>query len=378
VLKPRTRIVLIESAASPRWLAGVPWRDFHTPRTVPGHAQQALNDPERLAHRHRSGLLDGATTPMLDRLTRIASALLDVPISLVSLVDNAGQHFPGLTGLGGWAGERRGTALSHSFCQHVVTGDAPLVIGDAQDSPLVADNLAVSRLGVIAYAGVPLRTSGGHTLGALCAIDGVPKQWTAEQLAILEDVASLAMREIEARAAAEDVQDGRDAHGTTHDPLTGLLNSRGLLERWSTRGETSASRTSCYSVLSVDIDGFRAFNDAYGHARGNARLGEVSSLLIAMTGDTGTVARTGVDEFVIVLPDADAARCAAFESRLRATLAERNAHASEAEGVSLSIGSATCTPSAPLDFAQVLHNAEVAMYRAMGTRLQPAEPVRST
>lgn len=137
-----------------------------------------LSDRQRLQLLERSALLNGIADPVLDRIARLTAGILGVPIALVSLVDDQRQHFPGLAGPGGWAGAQRWTTLSHSLCQHVVTRDAALVISDASTHPLVMDNLAFKDLGVVAYAGVPLRTEQGETLGALCAIDRHPVQWT--------------------------------------------------------------------------------------------------------------------------------------------------------------------------------------------------------
>lgn len=306
---------------------------------------------------------------MLDRLTRIASALLDVPISLVSLVDNGGQYFPGLTGLTGWAGERRGTALSHSFCQHVVTHNAPLVIENARTAAVVADNLAVSRLGVVSYAGVPLRTADGHTLGALCAIDGVPKKWTDEQIAILQDIAALAVAEIEAHATQRTADNASDKQPATRDQMTGLLNSRGLLEYGESAHATDPLVHSLFSIVSADIDGFGTFNKTFGYERGNARIREAGALLVDVASKTGVVARAGVDEFVVVLSGADEAGCLAFVAGIHEALDARNRQGA-APALTLSIGCATHTASAPLPFVQVLQRAEAEMYRAMDARMQ--------
>ncbi len=342
---------------------------------MPAEKQQSLNNPLRLEALRRSQLLDGAATPMLDRLTRIASALLDVPISLVSLVDNAGQHFPGLTGLTGWAGDRRGTALSHSFCQHVVMNDAPVIIEDALRSPVVADNLAISRLGVISYVGVPLRTAGGYTLGALCAIDGVPKKWTAEQVAILQDIAALAMAEIEAHATQRPADRESNGQSATCDQMTGLLNSRGLLEYGKSTFAPDAAVHPRYSVVSADIDGFSAFNKTFGYEQGNARIRETGDLLAELAGERGVVARAGVDEFVVVLSGADEVQSHAFVSEVREAFAARNARNALYAGpaLTLSIGCATYSAASPLPFAKLLLKAEAEMYRAMDARMQTSK-----
>jgi signal transduction histidine kinase len=144
-------------------------------------------------------LLDTAADPAFDRLTRLAAKLLQVPVVLVSLVDEHRQFFKSCIGLPEpWASKRE-TPLSHSFCKHTVATGQPLVITDARLDPLVRDNLAIPDLHVIAYAGIPLITDDGYVLGSLCAIDTQPRAWTADEIAILSDLAASVMSEITLR-----------------------------------------------------------------------------------------------------------------------------------------------------------------------------------
>jgi PAS domain S-box-containing protein len=147
-------------------------------------------------------LLDSAPEEAFDRVTRLAARVLQVPVVLVSLVDRDRQFFKSQVGLPEpWASACQ-TPLSHSFCQHVVVRHSPLVIPDARLDPLVRENQAVTDLGVVAYAGVPLATREGHVLGALCAIDGEPRAWTDEDVVVLRDLAALVVTEIELRRSA--------------------------------------------------------------------------------------------------------------------------------------------------------------------------------
>ncbi|NIP78146.1 MAG: GAF domain-containing protein [Gemmatimonadetes bacterium] len=133
-----------------------------------------IDDPDRLAALRRTLLLDSPQEPSFDRLTELASLILDAPVALVSLVDADRQFFKSCIGLPEpWAGERE-TPLSHSFCKHVVATGDPLIIDDARDHPLVRDNPAIEALNVIAYAGIPL-TLDGQPLGSFCVIDGEPR-----------------------------------------------------------------------------------------------------------------------------------------------------------------------------------------------------------
>lgn len=188
----------------------------------------ALADPFRRAALQRSGLLDGVGNAVLDRVARVATQLVGTPVALVSLVDDRGQHFPGLAGLSGWAAEARGTPLSHSFCQHVVARRSPLLVEDAATHPLVRDNLARRDLGVVSYAGVPLTSSDGDTLGALCAIDAVPRSWSAEQVSALADLATLAVAEIELRATVRALQQSEAWHAASEARLMRVLDAAGM------------------------------------------------------------------------------------------------------------------------------------------------------
>lgn len=134
--------------------------------------------------------------PELDALAREAAEMLRAPIALVSLVDAVGQRFPGLHGLGGWAGAARATPLSHSICRHVVRIGAPLAIGDSRRHPLTADNGAVIELGVVAYLGAPLRDASGAIAGAFCVIDVRPRSWRARSRQALAEFALLAEAEL--------------------------------------------------------------------------------------------------------------------------------------------------------------------------------------
>jgi len=88
----------------------------------------------------------------------------------------------------------------------VVSFSAPLVIEDARKHPLVRHNLAISDLDVIAYAGVPIIDRDGHPVGALCAINGQPRQWQPEDLAVLGGLAPTAALHLHADAVSDAAQ----------------------------------------------------------------------------------------------------------------------------------------------------------------------------
>ncbi|MFF5171361.1 SpoIIE family protein phosphatase [Micromonospora sp. NPDC000089] len=178
----------------------------------------ALTDPARLRALLDTGL-DAQPDEAFDRFARLVSDLLDVPVALVSLVDEDRQFFPGMVGLPDPWAERRQTPLSHSFCQHVVDIEVPLVLPDARLYPRVRHNLAVPDLGVVAYAGMPLTDLDGRVLGSLCAIDSKPRAWTAGQLRTLSDLAAACSSELRLRIALDAAQQARHDAEEAHERL---------------------------------------------------------------------------------------------------------------------------------------------------------------
>lgn len=159
----------------------------------------SLDDPARLQALRRTGLLDSAAEPAFDRLTRLATRIFQVPVALVSLVDDERQFFKSSVGLPSPWAEQRQTPLSHSFCKHVVINSQPLMVSDATTHPVLSQNPAIRELGVIAYLGVPLITSEGYALGSFCVIDGRPRNWAYDDLQMLWDLAASVMSEISLR-----------------------------------------------------------------------------------------------------------------------------------------------------------------------------------
>ncbi|WP_300404842.1 GAF domain-containing SpoIIE family protein phosphatase [uncultured Nocardioides sp.] len=135
-----------------------------------------------------------------DRYARIVRRALDVPVALVSLVERDRQVFVGAVGLEPAYQEARQTPLTHSFCQWVVHDQAPVVTADARLDERLRDNLAIPDLGVVAYAGHPLRDHTGRIIGSLCAIDSEPREWDEASLQVLGDLAAACSTEISQRS----------------------------------------------------------------------------------------------------------------------------------------------------------------------------------
>ena len=186
-----------------------------------------LTDPLRLAALDATGLMDPAAVEEFDRLARIASSALGCPVSLVSLVDDSRQCFPGASGLPPEVDGDRQTPLSHSFCKHVVANNEIFIVEDAVQHPLVKDNPSITELGVAAYAGVPIRLPDGGVLGSFCAIDNQPRRWRESEIDVLRDLSLVATDLIRSRARLAELAEANDKITEGGYRLKQILDSTG-------------------------------------------------------------------------------------------------------------------------------------------------------
>ena len=154
--------------------------------------------------------LDAGGFDALDQITSFAATLCDVPIALVSIVEDDRQRFLARTGL-----DAEETPRDVSFCAHAMLGDALFEVPDARLDPRFADNLLVTGAPHIRfYAGAPLVNDDGLPLGALCVIDDRPRaRLTDMQRQGLTLLARQVMVELEGRHRdrAMIAQQARDA-----------------------------------------------------------------------------------------------------------------------------------------------------------------------
>lgn len=158
------------------------------------------DESERLAALHALNILDTAPTEAFDTVTRLAASTLGVPVVLVSLVDENRQWFKSRVGL-----EPTQTGREESFCAHAVSDRRPLIVRDASLDPRFAGNpLVAGPLHFRAYMGVPLFTGSGFALGALCAIDTKPREFTDQDLTALRGFAAIVEEFLRATQLARD------------------------------------------------------------------------------------------------------------------------------------------------------------------------------
>ena len=155
------------------------------------------NEQERLADLQSFDILDTPEEEAFDEIARIASLIFDMPIALVSLVDEARQFFKAHIGL-----DATETPRDLAFCAHTILDSKVMVIEDAQDDKRFSDNDLVTKDPRIRfYAGAPLITDAGNRLGTLCLIDTKPRNLTADETEILQLLANRVISEMKLRRA---------------------------------------------------------------------------------------------------------------------------------------------------------------------------------
>lgn len=156
------------------------------------------DEDRRLASLRQLLVLDTPPEERFDSLTAYASVAFNVPIALISLVDDDRQWFKSRCGL-----DASQTGRDVSFCGHAILKSELMVVEDALQDPRFADNpLVVGDPWIRFYAGAPLRLRDGTQPGTFCLIDRKRRSLDAWERSHLQDLARVASMELEGLMAA--------------------------------------------------------------------------------------------------------------------------------------------------------------------------------
>lgn len=157
---------------------------------------------------------------------------------------------------------------------------------------------------------------------------------------------------------------GRLRQQALHDPLTALPNRRALDGELDKAWQRLRREHRHFALLALDLDHFKAVNDAHGHLVGDGVLQQVAQRLTAAARSMDTVARTGGEEFIVLVPQVDLAGALAAAERLRASILDKPF---DGPGVSLpltiSVGVAMAGEH-DSDLSLVMQRADKALYEA--------------
>ncbi len=172
--------------------------------------QGALSDTEikRLNALNSYNVLDTLPEKEFDAITRLASYICQVPIALISLIDEERQWFKSKVGL-----DATETSRADAFCHYTILDDEILEINNAAEDETFKHNPFVTgEAGIRFYAGAPLIDPSGHRLGSLCVVDTVPRKLTLEQRDALRTLADEVMSHFVLRKQKLALEDSLKAH----------------------------------------------------------------------------------------------------------------------------------------------------------------------
>lgn len=304
-----------------------------------------LNETERLAALRALRILDTHPEERFDRLTRLAQRFFQVPIALVSLIDEERQWFKSCIGLNVLE-----TSRDISFCGHTILGDHPFVIPDTLLDTRFADNpLVTGYPNIRFYAGCPIKLDNGLVIGTLCIIDVRPRSLTTEEVQVLQDLTALVEREIAALQLA------------WLDALTQISNRRGF-ENLVEQSLAFYTRQNIQAILVyMDLNAFKLINDTYGHLEGDKALIDFSIKIQQACRNADVIGRIGGDEFAVLLGNANRTNGHLFVQRLQELL--NHPHQKEPSyTISFAYGIVEFDPTKPQPLNDMLKQADKEMY----------------
>ena len=251
-------------------------------------AKQQRDEASRIADLESLAILDTPGEERFDRLTRLAKRTFNVPFASLSLVDEKREWFKSNLGYDVSELPRKGSFASEAILSNDIT-----IVTDASQDPRFA-NLA-RETGIKFYAGYPIRSHRGYTLGTLSIADTTPRTFNANDIACLKDLGDLMEEEISVQTIAN------------VDDLTSLFNRRGFLGIGEHVIAICKRMRRPATMMFFDLDGFKSVNDTYGHAEGDRVLKNIGGLLQSVFRNSDVVARMGGDEFCVLLTGTDTA-----------------------------------------------------------------------
>lgn len=191
-------------------------------------------EKERLKRLRGLDLLDTPTNESFDRITRMASQIFDLPIAAVSLTDEDRQWFKSRVGVEHWEIPRE-----KACCGEVADTADVVVVNDLLASDYYKDSVLADS-GIRFYAGAPLMTRDGFSLGAMCVLGTEPRDVTEQELSALHDLSKMVMSQIELQHAVGRVDSG-----------TGLPNYLQFVEDLEDLARDNPKQT--YYAMSVEL-----------------------------------------------------------------------------------------------------------------------------
>ncbi len=318
-----------------------------------------------------------------DDIINLANLICETPFAQVSLIDSGQQRAESKHGIDA----DPASPVVH-FCEQTMSRPNEMfVVPDVRHDVRFADcPMEIDGTQICFYAGVALVNAEGDTLGTLSVIDQVPRELTEDQQNALWALSRQVVAHVELRDAVEELESNttrlhnyqsqlEEYHRrleltnarlrtlSVTDDLTGLNNRFAFEEEFRNEFARAQQCDSPLSLLFLDADHFKLYNDEFGHPAGDDALRTIARFLKESMRMSDFVARIGGDEFVIILPGTPRKSAGVLAERCRkalesATWPERP--------ITVSIGTASLD-GRTIDTDTLISEADQALYHAKAT-----------
>jgi len=322
-------------------------------------------------------IMDSLPEQPYDDFVKLAAAICNTPIALITLLDDHRQWFKANVGLN----QASETPRSHAFCTHAIMNpDEVMTVEDATlDERFASNPLVTADPKIRFYAGSPLITPTSEALGTICVIDSEPRQLTKIQLEALKILSREIMALLEMRqsiATLEGVVLDQEKYlelmheyerdmekvrlhlemQSVTDVLTGVENRRSFDLKLNAEYRRVDGRDIALSLVMIDIDSFKDFNDSFGHPAGDEALHTVARILQSELRDCDLIFRYGGEEFAVILPNTTLNGAFVLAERFRRAV-QWAAWDKRAITISVGVASVNETMKSPTDLLQASDHA---------------------
>jgi diguanylate cyclase (GGDEF)-like protein len=266
-------------------------------------------------------ILDSATETSYDDITRLAAYLCGTSLALISFFDRDRQWVKARYSSGTFSEKPLDLPSHPAFIDTTVAQpDGVVLVPDmTRDQRFAGHPMVGGAMRLRFYAAAALVTPTGDVVGSLCVMDRRTRTLSPEQMTALQTLAHQVVELLEMRRTVIGLSHANARLGkqSLTDALTGVPNRRAyetkILEEHSRSRRTGAS----LSLLLIDIDMFKQFNDTFGHPAGDSALQSVARVLQSSLRPYDFLARYGGEEFVIVLPATELSNAIIVAERVR-------------------------------------------------------------